>query len=196
MRRLFAFVSTISFLLFLTAAGLWLSALRWEMFFGHTSMRGSGTDWHWHEWSLWSLDAGLFLKSDRWDVGNPRFADQWGEKPGEWFHKIQPLGTAGPPMGYPANLRPFTDSFTNYASAGWAQVRSRHFASGYLPYWCILVVTLPLPMIFAARWHRHSRRIRRNLCLHCGYSLTGNTSGVCPECGTSARERASASTAP
>lgn len=23
----------------------------------------------------------------------------------------------------------------------------------------------------------------RSLCLHCGYDLTGNVSGVCPECG-------------
>jgi len=26
-------------------------------------------------------------------------------------------------------------------------------------------------------------RLKRNLCLQCGYNLTGNTSGVCPECG-------------
>jgi hypothetical protein len=30
---------------------------------------------------------------------------------------------------------------------------------------------------------RRSRR-RRGLCLKCGYNLAGNTSGVCPECGT------------
>jgi hypothetical protein len=37
-----------------------------------------------------------------------------------------------------------------------------------------LVVSLPL-------------RVRRpeGLCRHCGFNLTGNTSGVCPECGTS-----------
>jgi uncharacterized paraquat-inducible protein A len=27
-------------------------------------------------------------------------------------------------------------------------------------------------------------RRRRGLCVKCGYDLTGNTSGVCPECGT------------
>ncbi len=31
---------------------------------------------------------------------------------------------------------------------------------------------------------RRWRRRKRNLCVHCGYNLTGNTSGVCPECGT------------
>lgn len=33
------------------------------------------------------------------------------------------------------------------------------------------------------RWVRQHRALR-NLCQHCGYSLTGNTSGTCPECGT------------
>jgi hypothetical protein len=29
------------------------------------------------------------------------------------------------------------------------------------------------------RWHRR----RRGSCVACGYNLTGNVSGVCPECG-------------
>ena len=28
------------------------------------------------------------------------------------------------------------------------------------------------------------QRLREGLCLKCGYDLTGNESGVCPECGT------------
>lgn len=31
---------------------------------------------------------------------------------------------------------------------------------------------------------RRRRRRRRGLCIRCGYNLTGNVSGVCPECGT------------
>ncbi len=34
------------------------------------------------------------------------------------------------------------------------------------------------------RRYRRRRRRKRGLCLTCGYNLTGNTSGVCPECGT------------
>jgi len=32
----------------------------------------------------------------------------------------------------------------------------------------------------ARRWHRR----RRGLCEQCGYNLAGNTTGVCPECGS------------
>lgn len=31
---------------------------------------------------------------------------------------------------------------------------------------------------------KKARDTRLNLCRHCGYSLIGNTSGVCPECAT------------
>jgi hypothetical protein len=36
----------------------------------------------------------------------------------------------------------------------------------------------------AAHPFRRWRRRRRGLCLRCGYNLTGNVSGRCPECGT------------
>ena len=32
----------------------------------------------------------------------------------------------------------------------------------------------------------HRRRRRLRLCPHCGYSLHGNASGACPECGSAA----------
>lgn len=33
-------------------------------------------------------------------------------------------------------------------------------------------------------WPDDRKRLGMNRCLHCGYDLTGNESGVCPECGT------------
>jgi hypothetical protein len=30
---------------------------------------------------------------------------------------------------------------------------------------------------------RIARRVKRGCCAECGYNLTGNVSGVCPECG-------------
>jgi len=43
-----------------------------------------------------------------------------------------------------------------------------------------------LAMLFAipAMWRFRSLRERRDDCRACGYDLTGNKSGVCPECGT------------
>jgi rubrerythrin len=39
-----------------------------------------------------------------------------------------------------------------------------------------------LPLIWIIR--RLRQRPKVGCCTACGYNLTGNTSGVCPECGT------------
>jgi hypothetical protein len=44
----------------------------------------------------------------------------------------------------------------------------------------LLVIAIPTAYLF---WRDH-RRIPPDCCLNCGYNLTGNTSGICPECGT------------
>jgi len=58
------------------------------------------------------------------------------------------------------------------------------------PAWDITTLRIPLwlPLLLTAiptawLWHRDQRRIRPGCCLRCGYDLTGNTSGVCSECG-------------
>lgn len=47
------------------------------------------------------------------------------------------------------------------------------------PVWTAMLMAGLLTLI---AW-RHSRRIGPGYCKDCSYDLTGNTSGVCPECG-------------
>lgn len=61
-----------------------------------------------------------------------------------------------------------------------------------IPAWAPAVSFSVLPAAWLARrvpqWHqsrRGRRQARHGLCGRCGYNLTGNQSGVCPECGTS-----------
>ena len=52
-----------------------------------------------------------------------------------------------------------------------------------LPLWIpFLLITIPIAFL----WWR-DRRIPLGHCQRCRYDLTGNTSGVCPECGTQAK---------
>jgi len=44
-----------------------------------------------------------------------------------------------------------------------------------------------LPMVHLYRIHLRRRMMRANRCLKCSYSLTGNTSGICPECGAACK---------
>jgi hypothetical protein len=46
-----------------------------------------------------------------------------------------------------------------------------------------LILTAIMPTLWLARYARTRRRRAAGLCSGCGYSLTGNISGVCPECG-------------
>ncbi len=50
-----------------------------------------------------------------------------------------------------------------------------------MPLWLPLrVIAIPTAWLF----HRDRKRIQPGHCQMCGYDLTGNVSGVCPECGT------------
>ena len=50
------------------------------------------------------------------------------------------------------------------------------------PLWAIMAATLIFPAIVGTR--RYIHRTKDGHCSKCGYNLTDNTSGICPECGT------------
>ena len=52
------------------------------------------------------------------------------------------------------------------------------------PGWAALMVTAILPVLRVRRRLRRRALKRSNRCNSCGYNLTANTTGVCPECGT------------
>lgn len=51
----------------------------------------------------------------------------------------------------------------------------------YIPLWLsFLIVMIPTAFL----WLSDRRRYPAGHCTKCGYNLTGNVSGRCPECGT------------
>jgi hypothetical protein len=72
-----------------------------------------------------------------------------------------------------------------FASAKLAE----RWATGDFGWWAILVAVISLvswvgTVTALAKRKTTTLRRKHGQCLGCGYSLTGNTSGVCPECGT------------
>jgi hypothetical protein len=58
----------------------------------------------------------------------------------------------------------------------------------FFPIWPLTVIFAAGPLIkFVWNWRRHHGNAGH--CHACGYNLTGNTSGVCPECGTTAESK-------
>jgi hypothetical protein len=57
-------------------------------------------------------------------------------------------------------------------------------STAVVPFWSLTLLPALLPIMWAAT-HRQcvSRQSCAALCIVCGYNLTANTSGVCPECG-------------
>lgn len=90
-----------------------------------------------------------------------------------------------PPKGWDVNRntsgwRPFRQRLIPYIDR---QGRTGPWSNGgeiVISLWAPFVVAL-IPTAWL--WHRDRRRVRPGCCPRCGYNLTGNTSGVCSECG-------------
>ena len=52
-----------------------------------------------------------------------------------------------------------------------------------IPHWFITLIFAVLPAIWFVKW-RKRRKFGPNSCGNCGYDLTGNETGECPECGS------------
>lgn len=90
----------------------------------------------------------------------------------------------------------YTDNRTSWSDLGFTVYRSRWpMSASYNPRLSIranswnFTVPLWMPLVLftlptAFFWSRDRRCVSKGHCRNCGYSLTGNTSGTCPECGT------------
>ena len=70
--------------------------------------------------------------------------------------------------------------------SGPTKTYSQTLYAAYCPSMVVIGCLAAYPTLAFIRgpMRRRNRRRRHGLCLKCGYDLTGNTSGVCPECGT------------
>jgi predicted RNA-binding Zn-ribbon protein involved in translation (DUF1610 family) len=186
-RRCFTVAAAVPFVLFIAAAGLWMRTYIAADAYGHVGQvqtaRGGGI-------SHWILQTTI------------------GEV------QLLVLGELPPPQ---SSLRPTTKPLSNVVVRvsnvarilqGWRHqppFRRRPELNGWhgfewkfsppdpyrsgmsllLPCWALAAMFSVLPAVWAIRHLRRSRL--PGLCATCGYNLTGNTSGVCPECGREIR---------
>ncbi len=63
------------------------------------------------------------------------------------------------------------------------------YSIGGVSLWFPALILAILPAIWLLKWNKR-RKLGPNACSSCGYYLTGNTSGVCPECGLALKTEA------
>lgn len=129
----------------------------------------------WHEGQWVETESGYYASSDHMWRWNPkRFKLSWMEV-GWFFSKVplmrQTTGADGPIM----HTGERADSYSLHV---------------YLSFWVLSGIFGAYPaVVFIRSGPARRRRKRRRLgqCERCAYDLTGNTSGVCPECGTAVK---------
>jgi hypothetical protein len=195
-RRLFAVASSISLLLCLASAGLWVRSY-WDVdSVGFTHRRWIFTsDARVANWDAFSSELGcvqgsFFLSAD---------SSRGGSLTGPWMVATM----RNQPQGLQIWHRHYREAYTrsqlldgniaigwheNVASVPWPTDKQFPVVSTrlyFFPAWAACLALIQLPLLRVLLTVRKSRRSRRGLCRRCSYSLlTGNTSGVCPECGT------------
>jgi hypothetical protein len=108
---------------------------------------------------------------------------------------LLPPATIGHPQGQGFHMSPSLtsrqDGYKKLPGIGRFRLRIRPATRDFplvVPHWFWVAVLLTLTSWLA--YGRNSKRYRRrhNLCLACGYDLTGNVSGRCSECGMAIEE--------
>jgi len=110
-----------------------------------------------------------------------------GNRKTEPFVQVTDTGILRPARGFnvgqwrPSYIRPFQGLRpTRVTYSGTPGTPGALAAVGYqIPLWIPFCVVFP-PTAFLL-WR--DRGFRKGCCQHCGYDLTGNVSGICPECG-------------
>ena len=185
-RRLFTLCSALSLLLCAAVCVLWVRSYffaeswNWHLGDGHTG------DLYCSRGHVSLVSSSLAVPADRMKDMGLTLSPPYGPRYARDRALFRDRGADDLDQSW-VYLRPTTDR-------GWAGIRYRTARNGGLtdvkqwvaPFWLAAVLTAGLAVACAALAARPRRawRRRRGLCPRCGYDLTGNTSGACPECGT------------
>jgi len=172
-RRLFRIVSVTSLVLCMATIALWVQSYRVDHWFGYATALHNG---EWKRLRLASGSGGIEFNFQRKQQRTPLPPGTAG-----FFFMSLPASPSGifSPTPDPETFwYRHNFAFVNIHWSWWTYV-------GFLvPHWLVAVLLAVLPIISLRRhWHMSARGAAHPACSDCGYNLTANTSGVCPECG-------------
>ena len=199
-RRLFAVVSAVSLLLCLASVGLWVRSYYLRHYLNDNWLGDYAliTLKNGRVWEFWSSSGALqFETATGWKHPtifqfNRYGSSGWsfttlGESENSSEHSLLGIYWKCEDTGLRLERSSGTinpvDQQQDWFWA-WKPVRLRTIS---VPYWMLFAVGMVAPLMCCLGFLRRFRRRRlshRGRCERCAYDLTGNTSGVCPECGT------------
>jgi hypothetical protein len=163
-RRVFSLASLVSLLLCVATVVLWVRTLQWNTFVAYdATITARGVQWQY------------YVDTYEGTVHFARLmnADRTSQLPGGKFRFLTFRITSRSSL---TGARYWVATGAGY----WRQ----HLT---LPCWMIGVACAVLPGLRLIQQIRNARRASVGTCGHCSYDLTGNTSGICPECGTAVK---------
>ena len=163
-RRVVNLLTLVSLLLCAAACVLWVRGYWRSDLIGYAVARGDGAR------------AAAWLCSGRGGIGVVAISAPPG--------RVYPVGAvwrAQPPQYGGADWSDLANGRLGLYVAASRDTHGLGVAGVCLPAPVVVLSTAVLPVLHLLR---RRRRLRPGQCAHCGYNLTGNVSGVCPECGT------------
>jgi hypothetical protein len=185
--------TAVSLLLFLATVGLWARSYHVEDYFDELRyFSEEGTDYErstellvshgtivvtcvkdqiTHTHIDWEEPAHAWRRHREWVPPQSFYDETIGRYPLDWSN-------AG-------NVQQAPQSLMDRMGFAWTHVQDPTINGIVIrfPLWAIATVTLSMPLVWLRHQLRRQNRRRRGRCDSCGYDLTGNESGVCPECG-------------
>ena len=132
-----------------------------------------------------SIDNGyLTLGVSTRDPGVPKVSDIYYLPIYAPWHlvRIEPIMSLG--FGLPRTL-----TVVEFVDVGAPVLKALQYKGLRVPFW-LLLLTVMIPLALCIRRDRRSSPTSGH-CPACGYNLTGNLSGICPECGEPCKPDAS-----
>ena len=178
-RRMFTFASVVSLLLCVATVVLWVRSYfaSDSLIVTHHSSPYIGLTWRHHRIVRAYRLMQTTIEAGRGCIGIDTSMEE--------FQELAPAPLLKTEWGLSQSVSVWPTGNSLTERLGFAFIRDTAGAHHVIfPLWPLVLMLLILPMVREGQSIRRRHRQASRRCVTCGYNLTGNTSGVCPECGT------------